>query len=1107
MNSLPGRKKILLYLYDTDEDIENQVYPFSYCQDGIAQNVELSQNRVSKLLVELEENEMIYKESRRVQGTSQKRYVYFLTEKGKKSAKNFKQDIGEKNLRLKTENSVDDIKLSDIEEYIQGPNSYLFALNNLDDGVLDLTEIGDEDVFIDRKEEMENLKKFIEEKGEGTSNILLIRGCIGIGKTRLIKEFKHTKNENFEFYEGEGHLERTKSFFPFREIFSELLKKKQDIEEDDYFLELLDPKVEDWKENFKEANISKESLFDTIKSLLERFSSERPIIILLDNLQWLDSLSTRSLKYIADELEQDQLYIIGACRKEKIINPASADPLEEVVQSGNSKTIELKPFDWKNTKKLLISKIGRNDIPGEFVDTIYECTQGNPLFIDAVTDELLKQGAVQPLKHRYIETSDEIELPEKVKEIYDTTFKNLKKDEKKILQICSCMDYESPEDMIFIALKNKEYDEIKETVENLKKYNLLVNKSEDRLDFNCEMTRFTVYENLSKSRKKNLHGNLAESLEKFDEDDIENYHLKKGRHLKRTDKFKDAVESYIEGAKKAEELYENEKAINLFEKTLTVLDEHPIPGKDKSKVHEKIADVLIVVEDYREAIDHLKKARKETENERRVLRLNKKIARCLRNISQYENALEYIEEGKEILSELQQLSKEDQKEKCQLLKEKGMVCLRKNEFEECQNFFQEMREISDNIGSKEDKAEAIHYLGTIAYYKSNFDEAKEYLQRSIEIRKETDDLSGLAKSYNNLGVVYRNIQKLHKALEFYKKVNEIKKEIGSREGSPSALDNIGIIYYDLGKLDEAIKYHQKSLEIEREIGDEHGISASLDNIGVSYFGKGEFDKALEYHERSLELKKKLEDRSGISYSLYNMGLAFRGKGEFERALDLLRESLDIRKELEDKLNIGYSNLWIGIVHLDMRELDRSTEFLKNALDVFKEAKSDHGMGMSLTYLGKLKILQNSIKEAEKYLEHSEKIKSKLEEQGYKLIVDRHLAEFYLKKNRLEKSLAHCQEALRRAKRSDMLNQLGKCRKVLGKIYCEKKVLHKGQSEFQKSLEIFDDTGDKKNKAEVLLEWGNTLLENGEKEKGEKKRSEASELFEECGIDISSYGDR
>jgi len=1094
MNTLPGRKKILVYLHGIGEHSGNRIYPFSFCQEEIAQNVELSQNRVSKLLLEMKENGLIESKSKRVKGALNKRYIYILTSEGEKKAEKIKRDIGEENIHVKTESAVTEIKLKDIGNYVQGSNSYLFALNNLDpNGILDLTDIGDEETFLNREEKIELLRRYIRKRKDRSYNTLLIKGCAGVGKTRLVKEFKkELRDEDIDFYEGRGSYDSFQPFFPFRKIFSDILEERLETAEG-----------VDWKNEFEDLDISSESFFNRTKSLLEHLSSEGPLIIFVDNLQWIDSISLRFLEYLTHELDENRVCIVVAYRDEEMDNPFSGKSIEGLVDSNDSKTVEVKPFDWINTRKLLITTIGRNDILDEFVDMIYDQTDGIPLFIKALTDEMLKENTIQPLKEKYPKTSEKMKLPDKVKELYDLKFRDLNQKEKEILQLCSCMEDSFLEDLV-ISSSSCEKDETKKIIDNLKRAKFLKDASKGKLRFTYEMTRFATYKGLSRSRKKSLHKIIADNLKKIDEEKGVDYHLRLGKHLEKIERYNEAARSYLKGGNKAKEIYENEKALLLYERALKVLKEHPVKGIDESKIHEYLAEIFKRKKDHRRALDHLKEAKRITKDEKSLLCLNRKIAGCLRETNQYDDASEYIEKGEEMLSKMKELSFEDEKERCKLLKEKGMVCLRKNEFEDCQNIFQEMKELSDKIDSKEDKAEAIHYLGTLAYYRSDFDQAKKYLQRSIEIRKKTDDLKGLAKSYNNLGVVFRNLQKPYRALEFYEKSNEVKKELGSKEGGLSALENIGIIYYDIGELDKSIEYYQKCLKIEKEIEDEHGMAATLDNIGVSYFGKGEFDKALEYHEQSLELKKRLEDRSGISFSLYNMGLAYRGKSEFEKALDFLEESLEIRRELEDKLNIGYSKLWIGVVYLDVKNLDKADEYLKNALDIFKETKSDHGMGITLVYLGRLNVLRNSLEEAKRYLEHSEKIKSKLEEEGFKLILDRHFAEFYLKKNRLEKSRAHCQESLKRAKKTDMKNQIGKCRKVLGKIYCEIELFDRGEKEFQKAMKIFNETGDKKNKAEVMFEWGTRLIEQGEEEKGDEKRSEALKLFEESKIDISSY---
>ncbi|MEF8835062.1 MAG: tetratricopeptide repeat protein [Candidatus Thermoplasmatota archaeon] len=1105
MIEIPGRKKILLYLINKEKYKGEEIFPFSYCQEGIAESVQLSQNRASKLLIEMEENGLIEKESRKVKGASNKRYVYFLTEKGEKKAEKVKGDIKEEKIHIKTEDGTNEIKLKDIREYVQGSNSYLFALNNLDtDDVLDLTEIGDKDIFVDREKEIGVLKEYLGEKEDKNVSTLLLKGYMGVGKTHFVKKIEEDlRDKGFDFYEGKSYFEGCPPLFPFQNIFSEILEEKPEIVEEDRILELFNTEKKDWKDEVESFNFSDESFFNKMKNVLESLSSQRSIVLFIDNLQWIDSISFRFIKYLTDELEENLVTLLGAYRKEEVDNPSSDISTEYVVNSSNSKTIEIEPFNWNNSRKLLVTKIGRNDIPREFVEMIHELTGGISLFIEALTDKMLENDTLQPLKEKYPKTFEEVKLPEKVKDLYDLKFKHLDPQEKEVLQLSSCIDDNFSEGLILSAMQGEE-KETKEIIEYLKRADVLHDTSENTLDFTHEMTRFTVYKSLSKSKRKSLHERIAESLRDIDEEKDVNHHFMLGKHLEKIEKFKEAVRSYLRGADKAEEIYRNEKAVQLYKSALKLLEKYPVTGIDENKIHENLAEVLERNEDHSEAIDHLKKAKRETDdNKRRLVSLHRKMAGCLSNKSQYKKATKHIEEGQKILSQIEQIPSEVEKEKCKLLKEKGMVCLRKNEFEKCENIFKEMKDLSEKIDSIEDKAEAIHYLGAIAYYRSDFDQAKEHLQRSIEIRKNSEDLMGLADSYNNLGVVFRKLQEPEKALEYYKKANEIEKEIGDQEGAPYALDNIGIIYHDLGKLDKSIEYHKKCLDIEKKRGNKHGIAATLDNIGVVYFSMGEFDEALEYHQQSLELKKELEDRSGISFSLYNMGLSYRGKSDFEEAIDHLEKSLEIRKELEDKLNIGYSKLWIGITYLNIKDLDRSEEHLKNALDIFKKTESDHGMGMALTYLGRLKVFQNSLDEAKKYLEHSEKIKSKLEEESYKLIVDRHFAEFYLEKNRLEKSLAHCQISLRKAKRSDMINQLGKCRKVLGKIYCKKYIFHRGQKEFRKALDIFDETGDIMNKAEVMLEWGNRLIEQGSEEKGEEKRSKGLKLLRECQIDISS----
>jgi len=250
---------------------------------------------------------------------------------------------------------------------------------------------------------------------------------------------------DIHFYEGKGCHESIYSFGPFQKIFSQILEESPEIVNEEYFLELFDKDDENWEDEFEALNISKQSFFDEMKNVLENFSKKRPILIFIDNLQWIDTISLQFLGYLTDELEENSVYIIGAYRDDEMNNPIP----------NNSKTIEVKTFDWKNTRKLLITKIGRNDILDKFVDMIYDVTEGIPLFIEALTDEMLKDGILQPLKEKYPETLEDMKLPEKVKELYDIKFKELNQKEKEVLQLCSCLEDDFCEDLIINTIKGK----------------------------------------------------------------------------------------------------------------------------------------------------------------------------------------------------------------------------------------------------------------------------------------------------------------------------------------------------------------------------------------------------------------------------------------------------------------------------------------------------------------------------------------------------------------------------------------------------------------------------------------------------------------------------
>ncbi len=142
MKRFTGRDKILLLLPQKYKYMQVSELPSFLTQKGIAERVDLSRNRVSKLLKELKKEGLVNEEKSKVENSEYRCKVYFLTEKGASR----REDIKEEKVKVKTEEMTFETSLDNIEEHVGVEQPLIHALNNIDQGTIDLTDRTYEDV-------------------------------------------------------------------------------------------------------------------------------------------------------------------------------------------------------------------------------------------------------------------------------------------------------------------------------------------------------------------------------------------------------------------------------------------------------------------------------------------------------------------------------------------------------------------------------------------------------------------------------------------------------------------------------------------------------------------------------------------------------------------------------------------------------------------------------------------------------------------------------------------------------------------------------------------------------------------------------------------------
>src|SRR5262249_32675854 len=180
-----------------------------------------------------------------------------------------------------------------------------------------------------------------EEARAGVGHTILLAGEAGLGKSRLMEEFRALLEANGRLcLQGRCSFRGGRNFEPFVEALEEFARRARDEEGDDVsgagrgralptalystLNMLLEPSTQ------LEAR-NREQLWYLIDSLLKRIAEREPLVLLLDDLRWADEGTLSLLSHMTRNLSGSRLLLVGSFRPEEL-RGTGENPLEEVIQ-------------------------------------------------------------------------------------------------------------------------------------------------------------------------------------------------------------------------------------------------------------------------------------------------------------------------------------------------------------------------------------------------------------------------------------------------------------------------------------------------------------------------------------------------------------------------------------------------------------------------------------------------------------------------------------------------------------------------------------------------------------------------------------------------------
>jgi tetratricopeptide (TPR) repeat protein len=426
----------------------------------------------------------------------------------------------------------------------------------------------------------------------GSGQLVGVVGEAGVGKSRLLIELKNElAREEYTYLEGRClHYGGSMAYLPIHDI----LKSYFDIKEEDQepaikkklaekilqfeerlksalppFQDLLSVKVDDDTYLQLEPAAKKIRTFEAIRDLLVCASENKPVVFVVEDLHWIDSISQEFLNYLIDWLAGTHILLILLYRPEYTHQWGS--------KSFYSK-IGVDQLTTKSSAQLVQNILEGAEVVPELSELIVNRAGGNPLFVEELAHSLLENGSIQRKDHQYVLTREasDIEVPDTIQGIIAARMDRIEESLKRIMQVASVIGREFAYRILQTIMGMRE--ELKSSLINLQGLELIYEKSlfpELEYIFKHALTQEVAYNSLLQKRRKEIHEKIGNAIEKLYPERLEEYYELLAHHYTLSNNKEKAL-AYLDLAnQKATRLNAMEEAKADFEQAMKLLDSLP----------------------------------------------------------------------------------------------------------------------------------------------------------------------------------------------------------------------------------------------------------------------------------------------------------------------------------------------------------------------------------------------------------------------------------------------------------------------------------------------------------------------------------------------------
>ena len=447
--------------------------------------------------------------------------------------------------------------------------------------------------FVGRDTEIEALNQARERAAAGHGQIVVAVGEAGVGKSRLVYEFVHShRTQGWLVLESASvSYGKATPYFPV----VDLLKRYVRVEDGDEprtirakvtgqvltldeslqetipaLLSLLDALPEDSPFLQLDPPQRRQRTLDGLKRILLRESQVQPLLLVFEDLHWIDSETQALLDSLIESLPTAHLLLLVNYRPE--------------YQHGwGSKTfytqLRLDPLQPASADKFLAALLGDDPSLEPVKKLLIERTEGNPFFLEESVRTLVETQELvgEPGAYRPAQELPTIQVPATVQAILAARIDRLPQEEKRLLQTAAVIGNEVPLSLLQ-AIAEMSEEALHRGLTHIQATEFLYETSlfpECVYTFKHALTHEVGYGSLLQERRRVLHARIVEALETFYADRLTEQVDRLAHHALRGELWEKAVAYFRQAGARAVTRSAYREAVTCFEQALVALKHLP----------------------------------------------------------------------------------------------------------------------------------------------------------------------------------------------------------------------------------------------------------------------------------------------------------------------------------------------------------------------------------------------------------------------------------------------------------------------------------------------------------------------------------------------------